>query len=336
MNRISQRRPAFARAALTTAVTASALVVGACLATPAFAGSWSPQASVPTASTALAPAEATSGSTLYLAYTTSSGGIDYKINTGSWWPKTRSVSAKSVTPSTTSSPAIAVFNGDLWVFWINSSGDLRYTDDVSGTWQPTQTVSGSWGTALSSATPSLAVASGDLWVVYKGHSTDNIYYTDTTGTSWSNQQTAVSNATSDSPTVAATGISAAPIAIAWTTSSYSIGYGILGFLGFENIGTVPQAGTNAGPELAFMPSAPGETMYVAWKGHNTDGVFYSEVTNFSESSFGPSSWGNQAALPSALTSATPALGVLGTTLFVGYKGRTLDTVFYESATTPGP
>jgi hypothetical protein len=127
------------------------------------------------------------------------------------------------------------------------------------------------------------------------------------GKSWSAQQIAVSKATSFSPTIAPTGISAAPVVFAWTTSSRTIGYGILGFLGFESIGTVPQAGTDAAPTLDFMSAAPGETMYLAWKGTSTDRVFFDEVADFSDSSFGPGSWAGQAALPAALTSTGPRL-----------------------------
>jgi hypothetical protein len=325
---------------LAPALATSALLAGACLASPALAaanhpdGSWGSQTQVPSASTSLSPAETTSGSTWYVAYTTSSGGIDYVIHTTGWWPKVRSVSGKGVTPSTSSAPAIAVYNSHLYVFWINSSGQIRYTELTGTTWATTQNVSGSWGTALSSTTPSLTVSFSSLWIVYKGHSTGNIYYTSTNGSTWSTQQTAVKNATSDSPAIAPTGLSAAPVAFAWTESNGSIGYGILGFLGFENIGTVPSAGTNAAPALDFMTATTGGTMYVSWKGATTKKVFYSDVTDFANSSFGPSSWGPQATLPTAYTSTGPALADSGTTLYAVYKARSSGNVFYESATAP--
>lgn len=324
------------------ALTAAALVAAFGLATPALAAAshpdgWSAQSQVPKASSALSPSEATSGKTWYVAYTTSMGGIDYVIHNGTWWPKVRSVSAKGVTPSTTLPPAITVYHGDLYVFWVNGSGQLRYTDLVGTTWAATKTVSGSWGTALSSTAPALAVTTATpatLWVAYKGHSTDNIYYASTTGSSWSKQQVAVKDATSDAPTMAPTGLSAAPVTIAWTNSSGDIGYGILGFLGFENIGTVPKAGTNAAPALDFMTATKGETMYLAWKGTHTNKVFYSDVTDFASSTFGPSSWSPQASLPAALTSTGPALTDSGTTLYVVYKGKATDKIYDESATAP--
>jgi hypothetical protein len=278
---------------------------------------------------------ATTSSTTYVAYRTSSGGIDYQIYTTDWWPKIRTVSGTKVDPVVTGNPSIIVFNGDLYAFWINSGGDLRYSYLVSGTWQPTQTVSGSWGTALSTAAPSLAVASSELWIAYKGHSTGNIYYTETgNGTTWSSQQTAVKNATAFAPAVAPTGISAAPLAFAWTESNGDIGYGILGFLGFENIGTVPSANTNMAPALAFMSAAPNGTMYLAWKGTNTKGVFYNDVPDFSESSFSPGDWAGQADLPNDYTSAGPALGVAGTRLWAVYTARSTTNIYYETATEP--
>jgi hypothetical protein len=172
-------------------------------------------------------------------------------------------------------------------------------------------------------------------VVYKGHTTDNIYYTSTTGSKWVAQQKAVSDATSYAPTIAPTGLPTEPLAIAWTNSSGGISYGILGFLvGFETIGTVPSAGTNAGPALDFMTATEGGTMYLAWKGTHTNKVFFSDITDFAGSHFRPSSWGPQAALRTALTSLGPALTDSGTTLYAVYKGHSTDNLYYESATAP--
>jgi hypothetical protein len=334
MNRIHRR-------AAGLALTLAALAAGASISAPAFAspripdGSWSSQQQVPSISSTLAPAECTSGSTWYVAYTTATGGIKYAIHTTGWFPKLRTVSGAGVTPSTTSSPAITVFNGNLYVFWINSSGQIRYSDLVGKTWQPTQTVMGSSYTAESSTTPSVTVSFSQLWIAYKGHSTGNIYYTETNGTTWGPQQTALKGATSDSPAITPTGLSAAPLAFAWTTSGNAIGYGILGFLGFENLGTVPDAGTNAAPALDFMSAAPNGTMYLAWKGATTNNVFFDEVANFSDSTFGPSTWKGFATLPSnAETSTGPAIIDQGTTLNAVYKARSSGNILYETATTP--
>jgi len=78
----------------------------------------------------------------------------------------------------------------------------------------------------------------------------------------------------------------------------------------------------------------GGTLYLAWKGANTSKVFFDQVNDLAGSSLSPSSWSPQATLPNALTSTTPALGVSGTTLDAVYKGRTSDTVYHETATTP--
>jgi hypothetical protein len=339
MNRIHRRGARAEQAVLGTVLTASAFVAGACLATSALAstlrldGSWSSQQQVPNIASTLSPAVFGSGKTLYVAYTTSSRGVDYVVHTTKW-SKIMKVSGKGVTPDTTSAPAVIVYGGRRYVFWINGSGQLRYTDFAGKKWTPAKTLSGTWGTAESSASPSLAVTGKTLWVAWKGRSTTNIYYSSFAGSSWSAQQVAVSDATNFSPTIAPTGFSAAPVTFAWTTSSGAIGYGILGSLGFEAIGTVPQAGTNAAPVLDFMPAAPGETMYLAWKGTSTDKVFYDDVPDFSESSFGPGTWAGQAALPSALTSTGPGLTDLGTTLYALYKGHSTDNIWYEHATAP--
>jgi hypothetical protein len=340
MNGIHRRSTRARIAVIVTTLMACALVASTSLAASALAaaqhpdGSWSSQQKVPKISSAHSPATCTSGHTLYVAYVTSKGGIDYIVHTKKWSSKIRKVTGKGVRPKTTSAPAIIVYGGHLYVFWIDASGKLWYTDLAGKTWRRAKTVSGTWGTAESSTSPSLAVASSSLWVVWKGHATTNIYYSSLSGTSWSKQQVAVSSATSLSPAVAPTGLSAAPITIAWTTSTGAIGYGILGFLGFEDIGTVPQAGTNATPSLDFMTAAPGETMYLAWKGTSTNRVFFDEVTDFSASTFGPGTWAGQAALPSATTSTGPALTNIGTTLDALYKAHGNHRIWYEHATTP--
>jgi hypothetical protein len=331
---------AIAAAALTSAVLATTVLATTGLAAPAVAavsrtGHWSAQAQVPKASSALAPAQHTSGAIWYVAYTTSAGGIDYVIHNGTWSATVRTVSGKNVAPATKLAPAITIFGGHLWIFWVNGSGQLRYTHRSGTTWVAAKTVSASSGGApATSATPALTVASGTLWVAYKGHTTDNIYYTSTTGSAWNTQQKAVSDATGDAPTIAPTGLSAAPLAFAWTESSGSIGYGILSFIGFRTIGTVPSAGTNASPSLDFMTATKGDTMYLAWKGTHTNKVFYSDVTDFANTSFGPSSWGPQASLPDALTSTGPTLANSGTTLYAVYKALSSDNLLYESATAP--
>jgi hypothetical protein len=339
MNRIQHNGSAARRPFIAQAVAAGALVAGICLATPALAavrhpdGSWGSQHAVPKAASSLAPAACTSGSTLFVAYTTSHGGIDYATHTTKW-SKLKAVSAKGVTPATTSAPAIAVYDGHLYVFWLSKTDKVRYTYTVKGKWQGTHTVSGSWGTAESTASPAVTVTEGTLWVAWKGHSTDDIWYSSFAGSSWETQQVAVSDATSFSPAITPTGISAAPVVFAWTTSGDAIDYGILGFLGFEQIGAVPQAGTNAAPALDYMSAAPGGTMYLAWKGTHTDAVFFDEVTDFSESSFAPGTWAGQAEIRSASTSTGPVIAAISTKLYAVYKNRSSDSIEYQDATTP--
>ncbi len=151
------------------------------------------------------------------------------------------------------------------------------------------------------------------------------------GGTWSSQMVAVKDATSFSPSVAPTDLSAAPVTIAWTTSS---GYGIVGFLGFDNIGTVPRAGTNAAPSLDFMTAAPGGTMYLSWKGTSTNRVFFDEVSDFADSTFTPSTWTGQASLPGALTSTGPAITDESTTLYAAYRRGGTRKIWYQRATTP--
>jgi hypothetical protein len=340
MNRFRQCWPMAGRVTSAIAFASSVAASSMFLAAPALAsaghpdGPWSAQKQVPRIASSRSPALCTSGKHLYVAYTASGGGIDYISRTSSWSSKVSKVSGTDVHPSTNLAPAITVYQGHLYVFWTSKSGQVSYTHLAAKKWAKTKKVSGTWGTAESSAAPSVTVAQGVLVAAWKGRSTHNVYYSLGSDTSWSSQLVAVKDATSFGPSVAPTGLSAAPVAIAWTASSGAIGYGLVSFLGFEHIGTVPQAGTNAAPSLDFMAAAPEGTMYVSWKGTSTSRVFFDEVPNFADSSFGPSTWTGQASLPGALTSTGPAIANEGTTLYAAYRRSGTREIWYQRATTP--
>jgi hypothetical protein len=340
MSRSRQCWPMARRVSCAIAVASTVTAAGLFLTIPALAsaahpdGTWSAQKQVPKIASSHSPALCASGKHLYVAYTTSGGGIDYISRTSSWSSKVSKVSGTGVHPSTSLPPAITVFNGHLYVFWTSKSDQVSYTHLAGRKWTKAKTVSGTWGIAESTAAPSVTVSFGELVAAWKGHSTDNIYYSWLSGTTWSGQSVAVKNATSFSPSIATTSRSAAPVVIAWTTSSGAIGYGTVGFSRFDDIGTVPRAGTNAAPSLVFMPAAPGQTMYLSWKGTSTNRVFFDEVPNFSSTTFDPNTWVGQASLPGALTSTGPAIAVHGTTLYAAYRRRGTREIWYERATTP--
>jgi hypothetical protein len=125
-----------------------------------------------------------------------------------------------------------------------------------------------------------------------------------------------------------------PLALAWTEPGNSIGYGALTFLGFEAIGAVPQALSNAGPALAFAGTSTDGTLYLAWKGVTTDRIFYAAVFNVVEAGLAPSEWTPQEFEPQALTLASPALTAEDFTVYAGWSGRSTRRLFYASAANP--
>jgi hypothetical protein len=340
MSRFRRRWPMAGRVSSAIAVASSVAIAGTFLAAPALAsashpdGTWSAQKQVPKIASSRSPALCTSGKHLYLAYTASGGGIDYISRTTNWSSRVSKVSGADVYPSTNLAPAITVYHGHLYVFWTSKSGQVSYTHLAGKRWARARKVSGTWGIAESSAAPSVTVAQGVLVVAWKGRSTDNVYYSLGSDTSWSSQLVAVKHATSFGPSVAPTGLSATPVAIAWTTSSGAIGYGLVSFLGFKDLGTVPQAGTNAAPSLGFMTAAPGGTMYLSWKGTSTGRVFFDEVSDLAGSTFAPSTWTGQASLPAALTTTGPAIADEGSTLYAAYRRSGTREIWYQRATTP--
>ncbi len=242
------------------------------------------------------------------------------------------MSGKGVTPSTDSDPAITIFHGHLYVFWINKSGQVKYTYRDGKSWKAAKTLSGSWGTATSSATPSVTVSgsgsTSTIWVAWKGLTNDDIYVSWTMSSSFAAPHTAVRNATSYSPSIAgySPGDGGQAIILAYTDSTGAIKWGA--FDGVEvPLGAVPQAGTNAAPSLALMTAAPGQTLWLAWKGTNLGKVYYSYIPAFTEPE---PTWEPQATLPDALTSTGPALAVSGTSLYAVYKGHTSDHVYTET------
>jgi len=118
----------------------------------------------------------------------------------------------------------------------------------------------------------------------------------------------------------------------WTTTSDTIDYATFNGSSFGSVATVPDAGTDAG--LTASASPTGEVT-VGWKGHTTDGVFYSSLIS--------GTWNAQVSIPKALTDIGPGLAwsneeasdTTGDTLFAGWMGQSSKgQVWYSASNRP--
>lgn len=83
---------------------------------------------------------------------------------------------------------------------------------------------------------------------------------------------------------------------------------------------IPNAASSDGPTLA----ADGATVWMAWKGENTD-------TRIFLASLSQSKWSAQGALSNFGTSASPALAVTASTLFLVFKGESDNQIYWSKS-----
>jgi hypothetical protein len=86
--------------------------------------------------------------------------------------------------------------------------------------------------------------------------------------------------------------------------------------------TIP-GGTNASPYLALL----GTRLYVSWKGHTTDDVFWSSAAVTTKIG----TWSSQSTIPVAKTHHGVAIAVTGPTLTIAWTGPTTGKYFYAQA-----
>jgi DNA-binding beta-propeller fold protein YncE len=296
---------------------------------------WSAQATVSQATTADAPALCEFGGSMYAAFTTSGGGIDYVSNSGSGWSAAAPVSGSWGSPDTSWSPALADYDGELQAYWTSAAtNDIEYSAYNGSTWSAPQTVSGSWGTAMTNQAPAVAVNGSLLAVTWKGRSTDGVFYSLYNGSGWASQVN-TTETTSYAPAVAPLPSAGMPFAFAWTESDNAIGYGALTLDGFEDEGIIPSAATNAGPTLAFAGNlSTNGTLYVAFKGQTNDEVGYEAIFNVATAGLSSSNWTAQEFWTQSGTQLAPALAAEGYVLYSGWTGPSTSHVFSSYAENP--
>ncbi len=286
---------------------------------------WTPQATIPGSYTpGVAPATATSGHTLYVATTNSAGDIIYQSFNGTTWSSVQQVTIDGSPVTTGFSPGIAVSDGKLSVAWTNSSHFIDVSTLSGGTWSSPVVIAG--GKAESNHGPALSGSGDDLYAAWKGNSTDNIYLSIYDGSSWSAQQQVTGASTPSRPAVTFFPALAAVI-IAWQTSSDTVQYEDFGILGFGGVATVPQAGTNE----TLAVDVVGNRLYVAWKGHTTDKIFYKWQAD-DKKIFG--TWTGQLTEPAALTDEAVSIAATGPTMYTVWTGQAGLHLWYQFADVP--
>jgi hypothetical protein len=272
---------------------------------------WTPQATAPATTLTESPSLASSGGNLYAVFTNSStSDVYYETYNGVSWSSISTVEINGTPVQTDFPPTIAISQGNPYVAWTDAtSGDVEVSSFLNSTWSPAVIVGA--GLALSSAGPALGASGTSVFAAWKGHTSDNVYLSVDNGSGWSTQTQVPGASTLYRPAITMdTGLGA--VVIAWTTSVNTMKDEAYSIFGFGGVGNIP-GGTNAGPALAMV----GSKLFVAWKGHNTDGVFYSSQP--ANRIYG--TWAAQKIVPLALTFGSPALGVTGPTLYAVWTGR---------------
>lgn len=305
--------------------------------TPAPAG-WASQTSQPQAMTSAGPALGFYGAELYAAWKgETSDKVVYAAEQGSRWLAQGVVSGAWGTARTAQAPALVSYgkpgsggSADLYAFWTAQTRDRIYYSAYNGNrWSAQRVVSGSWGTAVSNQGPAVTVVDGDLLAAWRGKSSGRLFYSVYDGSTWA-RQVGTGLTSADAPAVVddpATG----GFVMAWTTSADRVdlihcrgtGAGACGV----PVATLRQPLTNAAPALAFLGTAAHSTLFLAWKGKNTDRIGYA-------ASFGKAGFTPQEFEPQALTNQRPALTVSGFTAYAGWKGKTGSHVWYAAANDP--
>jgi hypothetical protein len=285
---------------------------------------WSPETTMPGSyNSAIAPAVASSGHTLYVVTTNRNGDIIYQTFNGTTWGAISEVKIGKNPVKTGYSPAIAVNGGKPSIAWTSSSHAVEVSTLSHGKWSAGVVVGK--GKALSSRGPALTAGGGFLDVAWKGNSTDHVYVSLDTKKGWSAQLKVPGASSSARPALVY--YSPVPsLVIAWLTSKNSIKYETLSIFGFGTVDTVPQAGTNASPALAVV----GDRLYVAWKGRSTDKIFYDWQPD--KQIFG--TWSGQVSEPGALTHNSPAIAATGPTMYTVWLGASGKHLWFQFADVP--
>ncbi len=296
------------------------------------ADSWTPQESIPNQSAASSPSVSFQDGTAYVAFKGhTSGAIYVQPVTASGWGTEGQVTGAQ----TNLGPAVTTFaggTGTLIAAWTDATtGKVETAQSADGSsWSSLGTVDA--GNGSSSAGPAICDQGNNIFAAYKGHNSGTIYMSEfVNGSGWQ-PEVGISGQSTDHQPAVACDQSTGTETVFWTTTGDTIDYATFDGSSFGNVATVPNAGTNAGLTASASPTG---VVTVGWKGHTTDGVFYSSLIS--------GTWTTQVSLPKAKSNIGFGLAwadegasdTTGDTLFASWMGQSsAGSVWYSASNRP--
>ncbi|HXN16844.1 MAG TPA: hypothetical protein VN875_00805 [Candidatus Binatus sp.] len=288
------------------------------------------------ASTKLAPALATDGNWMYIAWVDSSTGDIYYASENSGFTDVQPVGGTNSDGTTWSAESSATpawgYDGvSFYLIWKGKAGnDIWFSQMSDGVWQLQEKVQGSdptW-TAETNVAPAATFNSWPLTVYWKGGSGDNVWTSslDDLQPGWLTQsktglQTNVAPCVESDPN----GSEGSPMVIKGASNNYIYASG------FQISGKGPtwNAETSEPPAAAF----DGENDVVFWKGQSGTSIWYSYNTGTPLGSGGPPTWTKQQTVSGAKTNAAPTVAIANgpsiSVALVAWKNASDDSIWYN-------
>jgi|HubBroStandDraft_6_1064221.scaffolds.fasta_scaffold00447_2 hypothetical protein len=288
------------------------------------------------ASTKLAPALATDGNWMYIAWVDSSTGDIYYASENSSFTDAQTVGGTNSdgtkwTAESSATPAWGYDGVSFYLIWKGKSGnDIWYSQMSDGMWQLQEKVQGTdptW-TAETNVAPAATFNSWPLTLYWKGGSGNNVWTSslDDLTPGWLTQsktglQTNVGPGVESDPN----GSEGSPLVIKDASNNYIYASG------FKVSGKDPtwSAETSEPPAAAWS----GDNDVVLWKGKTTTSIYYSYNTGNPLGSGGPPTWSKQRTVSGAKTDAAPTVAIANgpsiSVALVAWKNATDDTIWYN-------
>ena len=289
------------------------------------------------ASTKLAPALATDGNYMYIAWVDSSTSDIYYASYSSGFTDAQPVGGTTTdgttwTAESSATPAWGYDGVSFYLIWKGKSDNNIWFSQLSGgIWQDQALVQGgskttAW-TADTNVAPAATFNSWPLTLYWKGQSSNNVWTSSLNDLQpgWLTQattglETNVAPAVESDPN----GSEGSPIVIKSASNNYIYASG------FQISGTGPTwyAETSEPPAAAFN----GENDVVFWKGETTTSIYYSYNTGTPLGSGGPPTWTNQQTVSGAATDAAPAVAIANgpsiSVALLAWKNASNNTIWY--------